>query len=449
MGATQSKSGPAPHVVIVGGNIAGIRAANEAEARGLRVTVIEPRSTFYVPFGGVRAAVVPGFERHLLAPYTKLFRKQGNQVIQGWATTVVASTSSSTSGGGLVTVQRVNAEGEHVSAPVDVKYDYLILAPGLTNTLPWSPPVSRALFIKQIGTVQAAIKSAAAAATTPSSPGVVVIGGGACGLELAGEVRDAYPSLPVTIVSSAPTLLAREVHMPARFKELLASEAAKANINIIASSRAEGLDALAKREGVQTVVPGVFAASAAGGSFELALSATSITSAAPASLKASVVILAVGGRPATKWLAGSSVAAAISTQGTIAVSRTYQVRGHSRIFAIGDAADPGVNEPKTALAAKDAAAVAVANIALLAAAGGPEASASTSLSLRQCPDRFKTLMLVPIGKHHGYAVVPGFCGPNVVQFLNWMKSGDYLAPRIISRDVHISAAEQAAFSKAL
>jgi hypothetical protein len=126
-------SQPASHLVIVGGSFAGCAAAQAAVAAGLRVTLVEARDRFISPFGAVRAITTVGFaEAHMLAPYTKLFDAgSDSRVVRGRATGVDVAAQT------LAYQPLDGDDAQNAGAEVALKFDFLLLATGLVNTIPW------------------------------------------------------------------------------------------------------------------------------------------------------------------------------------------------------------------------------------------------------------------------------------------------------------------------
>jgi NADH dehydrogenase FAD-containing subunit len=405
---------PAPqHVVVVGCGIAGVKVIREAEAKGFKVTVIEPRDRLYVPFGNVRnPAGKDNFEDMLTIPLDRLFKdaSRGSSLIRAYATKVDPAAKT-------VSFARVGADGkpaEGAEAEGSVAYDFLVISTGYNMSPLWKAGASRAEWKAQLATVRTAVRAAAS---------VVVVGGGAVGVEVAGELRVAFPKLSVTLVNSGSTLLTEEA-MPAKMKALTLSEAKRAGVKVVLGARVvEGDAELAAKEGVETVVTGVYKADAAGGAVTLTLKPSGKGSGGeappPESLSASVVITTGTGKPATAWLKASSPGVPLTARGDIVTDTTLQVKGLANVFAVGDAA--ATFDPKVGIATDGQVAVVVANIVTLSRAGGKPVAAS-SLKHNSTSAKPLFMMALPVGPGFGYAMLPGICGKNYVTFVNKIKT---------------------------
>ena len=321
------------HVVIVGGSYAGVTAAKACAAAGLRVTVVEPKDRFDTLFGTIRAMVVADFEDTMWFPYDRVFPAgSSSRFVRGWATGVDTAASVLTyapAGGG---------------APVALSFDFLIVACGTRNSCAWFGKThTRAEYKATLAATREAIAAA---------PLVLVVGAGMVGVELAGEVKHAHPAKPVVLASSGG-VLAHDAHAVPQFIARMTAEVAAAGLDFRAGVRVGGLDALAAREDVVELSPGVFAArGGAGATFPVAVGS--------ATERVGVLIASTGQVPITEWLAGGSLAGALDKRGFVAVGRTYQVAGQRAVFAVGDCAATaggvswGNANPRSALGAQSA-----------------------------------------------------------------------------------------------
>lgn len=165
-------------IVIVGGGYAGMSAIKffEAKQNKYKVTLIDPKDFFYHTFGGIRNVAVDGWVDSVCVPYN--IKGKENKHIKGKATKIDLK-------GNKVTVAGSNGE-------VEVPFDYAVLCTGQTNHFP-----------ANIGAVidkspKELLKKTYAEVKTAKK--VVFIGGGPTGVEMAAEVKAAYPDKEVTLL---------------------------------------------------------------------------------------------------------------------------------------------------------------------------------------------------------------------------------------------------------
>ena len=109
-----------------------------------------------------------------------------------------------------------------------VRYDILVCATGMLSHSPGDLPTQ----LRNEVDVHAYFRETAQAIREAKD--VVVVGGGACSVELAGEIRDAYPEKPVTIFCSASHLLSSSVApMSPKFLKQLYEKLGEKNIRLI------------------------------------------------------------------------------------------------------------------------------------------------------------------------------------------------------------------------
>lgn len=378
------------HVVVVGGNFAGTGMVAEAEKRGARVTLIEPKDFLWVNFAAVRAAVDLPFARQTMVPLDRLFKNSASKHVRALATDVDAASKT-------VAFQPLGVDGKPSGAPATVRYDFLVLATGLSYSAPFHAGFTRAATKAGLAAFQDAVKGA---------QNVVIVGGGASGIELAGEVKEAHPAKAVSVVHGGSALLnsAAAGLSHAAFSERIAQELAAAGVAVHVGARVD-LAAVAAAPGVTAQGTGVFV-----GSQTLSLGGGK-------TLPADLVVLATGGRANTAWLkASASLAPALDKAGFLAVELTYQVKGHASIFAIGDVA--ATKDSKAGYLVAGQAAVVAANMARLAAvkAGGPQPTLKQGK-----PEGQRGMALVPVGRKHGAVLLPF----GIVRFPLKFKTKDY------------------------
>jgi len=175
-------------VVVVGGNIAGINAAQELEKLGFSVTILEPRNFGWIPFSAFRASVASdgdAWAKRMTVPLDRILKR--GKFVRGLATGVdkVAKTLSYTPHEG----------GE----PRSLNYDYLVIATGARFAAPFNPIGVDAKGARAaLGDLRRSVNGAKR---------IIIVGGGPSGIELAGELRDASDLSEITILHSGSTLL--------------------------------------------------------------------------------------------------------------------------------------------------------------------------------------------------------------------------------------------------
>ncbi|KAJ3277711.1 hypothetical protein HK104_003040 [Borealophlyctis nickersoniae] len=177
------------NIVIIGGSCAGIAAAMKLRQTTdlpspYRLIIIERHSHYHYMFAFPRAAVIPGFENELFAPYDSLFTRPDDGVVVHALATRITPTH--------VEVDRpIPWLGGSKSLP----YEYLIYATGARHPKPGNlcDEDTKESGIATLRTYQTKIERATK---------VLVVGGGAVGLELAAEIKEHYPEKQVTLVHS-------------------------------------------------------------------------------------------------------------------------------------------------------------------------------------------------------------------------------------------------------
>ena len=255
----------------------------------------------------------------------------------------------------------VLASGEELPA------DYIVLATGSTYPFPAKSDTDR--------TADAHEKTLGTHAALAAAARVLLVGAGAVGIELAGEIKAAWPSKQVTLVDVADDVLGGPFRPDLRAE--LRRQLGELGVQLLLGSplRAE-----------PPVEPGDLA------TFTVATQAgTEVT--------ADIWFRCYGVIPVSDYLAGG-LAGARGPDGLIEVSPTLQVAGQERVFALGDVSTA---DRKVAGAASRQAAVVAGNIQKLIAA---ESGAGGGVEL----SRYETApagIVVPIGPEGGSGQRPG------------------------------------------
>ena len=327
-------------------------------------------------FAAVRAAVDAPFTKQMMVPLDRLFKVATSKHIRAFATDVDAASKT-------VAFQPLGVDGKPSGEPASLQYDFLVIATGTKQGAPMHPSTTKAETKAGMVAINDAIKAAQS---------VVVIGGGATGIELAGEIKEAFSSKTVTLVHRGKALLDSAVTglTPEFSKRMLAEVAAAGIVTHLGVS----VDI-----GAVTSAPGV---SAVAGSTNVFAGSQSVGLGGDKSVSADLVIIATGGKPNSGWLkASASLSPALDKAGYITTELTYQVKGHSNVFAIGDVA--GTPDAKSGWVTNGQASIVAANIAKLAGAkaggGSPTLKQSKAAGI-------KGIGLIPVGKNHGAALVP-------------------------------------------
>jgi NADH dehydrogenase/putative oxidoreductase len=301
-------SGPAPHVVIVGGGFAGVAAAEGLASAACRITLIDKHNYHLFQPLLYQVATAGLSPADIATPIRAMFRDQANlQVRLG----VVSGVDT--------------ARCEVVMGHERLAYDYLILATGARHSYfanaEWSSVAPGLKTIDDATAIRRRLLLAFETAETLTDAAeraawltFVVIGGGATGVELAGaiaelarfgmagEFRAIDPATArVILVHSGP-------HLLPSFPQALSHEAALAlqrlGVDVRLGAKAEGVD----KTGL--IVGGEF-------------------------LPARTILWAAGvmASPAATWLQ-----AAADRAGRVIVGPDLALSDHPEIFVVGDTA---------------------------------------------------------------------------------------------------------------
>ncbi|KAI8976916.1 hypothetical protein BDB01DRAFT_727025 [Pilobolus umbonatus] len=278
-------------IVIVGGGLAGTQIANSLEKvvpEDHQIILIERRSHFYYAVAGARLAVVDKDDQ-MLIPYTRLFGKPENKVIQA---SVIQMDSSK-----VVLDREISGLGK------EVQYNYLIIATGSKYPLPGHPQENDLADIKrEYATMRYNIKLANS---------VLLVGGGAVGIELAGEIRENYPDKKISIIHPFDSLLSED--LPDSFRKKADQLVKKNKIDVI------------YKDSIVNPPSSYYFPNAP------------VVTKEGKSVNVDLVILTYGNRPATEWISDDIK----SANGYIKVRPTLQVDhpDYPHVFVAGDAAD--------------------------------------------------------------------------------------------------------------
>lgn len=306
-------------VAVIGGGYGGIAAAKALDEIA-DVCLIEPRETFVHNVAALRAVADPDWIGRLFLPYSRLLAR--GRVIQDRAVRVDA---------GSVTL----GSGEQIAA------DYIILATGSRYPFPAKPDLDEA--------AAASARLHAAHRALASSGHALLLGAGPVGLELAGEIKAAWPEKPVTIIDPARDVLSGAY--PDEFRAELRSQLAALGVTLILGT------SLATESLPRPAVAQAFTATTRNGN----------------AITADIWFRCYGAEPVTGYLA-DGLQTARQDDGHLQVTGQLRLEGHPTVFAIGDMT--AIPEAKRAQAALAHAQVAAANITSLIS-GSPDLASYT------------------------------------------------------------------------
>jgi NADH dehydrogenase FAD-containing subunit len=320
-------------VVVVGGGYGGIAAAKALDGVA-DVVLVEPRDAFVHNVAALRALVDPDWIDRIFLPYDRLL--DHGRVIRERAVRVDA---------GEVKL----GSGERIAA------DYIVLATGSHYPFPAK------IDLADSAAAKARIRSAHEALAR--SGRILLLGAGPTGLELAGEIKFAWPDKSVTVVDPADDVLSGR--LVSEFRRELCGQLDELGVRLVLGT------SLHQEPPSEPGEAGAFTA--------LTLSGQEI----PADLW----FRCYGVAPVSDYLAGD-LALARRPSGHVDVTAELRVSGHDHVFAIGDLT--AIPEDKKAAAAGHHAEVVAHNIRTLIRGGAAPTSyhpASPSLALPLGPRR--------------------------------------------------------------
>ncbi|KAG0047982.1 Apoptosis-inducing factor 2 [Gryganskiella cystojenkinii] len=247
---------PTKHIVIIGGSYGGVACANTLQNSldphlDVAITLIDSRDARYHCIASYRALVQKEFAKNLWIPYTNLFPKNSpHKVIQGTVQSIYhehvvvqspqnESPSSSSSSPGQPNITPGHDDDKHGQSRIH--FDYLVIATGsmIPSPAKWmvnSSSEGLRLMDK-------------AREDVLQSQSIVVIGGGACGSELAGELKYAHPDKKVTLIHDMPSLVDYP-KFPQSFKDEAKRYLEKQGVDVILNERAE-IEGLTRENSIQ------------------------------------------------------------------------------------------------------------------------------------------------------------------------------------------------------
>ncbi|KAK3847308.1 MAG: hypothetical protein J3R72DRAFT_486106 [Linnemannia gamsii] len=230
------------HIVVLGGSYGGVACVNKllrnlSKDSNVEITLIEKCDARYHCVASYRALVQKDFAKNLWIPYTNLFPKgSAHRILRGLVRNIYndhvlvapvhdSTSESSTSSSDL---QRIN-------------FDYLVIATGSMIPSPAKWAVSSSTEgLRKLDDTRDLIGQ---------SERIVVIGGGACGVELSGEIKYAFPDKTVTLIHDMPALVDYP-RFPESFKEEARRYLTNQGVEVILNQRVE-VEGLSRENSVQ------------------------------------------------------------------------------------------------------------------------------------------------------------------------------------------------------
>lgn len=278
------------NIVIVGGGTAGVHAAKSLsrslDADQYQLVLINPLPYRVWLIASLRLAVSPQEElKEITSKYDKILSDGEAKFVQGTVTAI----ESSVGGGGSVTLE----SGEKI------QYHVLLLSQGSKWKGPPGFPRTENGVKEHVASLQNHFDKAR---------NIVIAGGGAVGYELAGEIKDIWPTKKVTIVHGGFQLF--NPAYPAKMRHAAEVAIRSRGVEVILNDYVDNTET--------SVVEGV------------------TTRFGKQLRDADYLVQASGPRPNTSFVAASLGADSLSDSGFILVRPTLQLKSHDDIFAAGD-----------------------------------------------------------------------------------------------------------------
>ncbi|KAF9907679.1 Apoptosis-inducing factor 2 [Linnemannia zychae] len=230
------------HIVVLGGSYGGVACIkkllhNLAKDSNVEITLIEKCDARYHCVASYRALVQKDFAKNLWIPYTNLFPKGSpHRVLRGLVKNIYNDHVL------VAAIHDNSSESSTSSSELQrIDFDYLVIATGSVIPSPakWTVNSSTEGLRKLDDTRDLIVQSER----------IVVIGGGACGVELSGEIKYAFPDKSVTLIHDMPALVDYP-HFPESFKEEARRYLTKQGVEVILNQRVE-IEGLSRENSVQ------------------------------------------------------------------------------------------------------------------------------------------------------------------------------------------------------
>ncbi|MGI5213429.1 NAD(P)/FAD-dependent oxidoreductase [Plantactinospora sp. CA-290183] len=286
-------------VAVIGGGYGGISTAKALD-EDTDVVLVEPRETFVHHIAALRALTDPQWTDRLFFGYDHLLRR--GRVLRDRA-------------------ERVDGTSIRLASGSMLDADYVVLATGSEYPFPAKTGVTDSAVAK---TKYEATRHALA-----GSNRVLLLGAGPVALELAGEIKAAWPDKGVTVVATSADIVPGDY--PDEFRTELRHQLDTLDVELILGT---GLREQPSSE------PG---------------EAKTFTATLDSNgqVTADIWFRCFGGAPTTDYLAGE-LATARRADGRLEVTADLRLPGQQRIFAIGDiTATPEAKQASAAMAHAD------------------------------------------------------------------------------------------------
>jgi apoptosis-inducing factor 2 len=357
-------------VVIVGGGYGGTAVAKALDAEAeADVVLIDPRDAFVNSAGSLRALAQPEWAPNMFFPFARILPQ--SRLIRDRAVSVDPS-------------------GVTLSSGDRVEADYLVLATGSGYAYPAKPRSDSASdALRDLRQTREQISDAER---------VLIIGAGPVGLELAGEIKVAWPDKHVTIIDPAEQLLAG--FLP-EVRDDLHRQLDELGVHLRLAT------ALTAPPATEPGRRKTFTVTTTGGD----------------EITADIWFRAYGVNLNNEYLAAGKLAT-LTPQGQVPTTDTLNVQGHSHVYAIGDITD--VPEAKMAGYAMQHAEIVAKNI--IAQLNGETPTAT----YQPLP---APMILLPLGPEGGVGQLPSPDGPTAVPaaIVSQYKGDDIFTGRFIEQ----------------
>lgn len=354
-------------VVIVGGGVAGHRVAHDLQGEA-EIVLVEAKDHLEVPMATPRALVVPKVTARSLLPFETFLPEV--ERIEGRAEGLTRSSV---------------AVRQHDDRQIYVPWNILVVATGAAYGDPRIVASAPTLEERQAQAVEVA-------ARLQTAKRVLIIGGGPVGVEVAAELCSDLPNIEVTLVHAGPRILHRQHRSVSERAERWLLQR---DVRILTKER--------------VVFPPRWREPG-----------TVLTESAK-TLSYDLVFRCMAGRPNSRWLEGL-LPDAIDDRGAVKVDPHLRVKGHPRVFALGDVTD--LPERKMGMYAGKHVDVVVDNI--LALLKGGEGGLATYEPAEDLD------MALSLGRTAGVVRFRNITVPSL-WFGRWVKGRDVFVPRYRAR----------------
>ncbi|OEV12844.1 FAD-dependent oxidoreductase [Streptomyces nanshensis] len=327
-------------VLVIGGGYGGVAVAKALDDVA-DVVLVEPRDAFVHNIAALRELVDPDWSGRLFFPYGRLLSR--GRIVRDRAV-------------------RVDGSGVELASDERIVADYLVLATGSRYPFPAKPDLD--------DSTAARARFRAAHGALTRADGVLLLGAGPAGLELAGEIKAAWPGKRVTVVDPAEDILAGG--FVDDFRAELRAQLAALDVELVLGT------ALREEPPSEPGETRTF----------------TVTTRSGREITADLWFRCFGVVPVSDCLTGE-LAPARRRDGHVEVTGELRLPGQRNVFAVGDVT--ALPEAKLAKAAGEHAAVVAHNIGALIRGSGDLTTytpAPPAISL-------------PLGPHGGASYAPG------------------------------------------